>query len=178
MSRNPDSRRLPPGGDNRANSSAFSAVALVVALMVGAIVAAFMLPIGIDALVEDSSTSVTQNQGETVNVTANLNSTLDDVDDTQNEINVTLRDSDSGETQTLQNIAEGSNKSTTINGETVTVANDNVSDATTADITYEYPPEYGWGSGAKSLWAILDVIIVLAMFLMFIAVALGASDDV
>lgn len=33
-----------------------------------------------------------------------------------------------------------------------------------------------WGSGAASLWDILDLIIVLAVFLFFIGVALAASD--
>lgn len=35
-----------------------------------------------------------------------------------------------------------------------------------------------WSSGAQSLWDILDVIIVLALFLFFIAVALAAADKV
>lgn len=35
-----------------------------------------------------------------------------------------------------------------------------------------------YSSGAQSLWDILDVIVVLALFLFFIAVALGAADRV
>ena len=33
-----------------------------------------------------------------------------------------------------------------------------------------------WGSGAESLWEILDVIVVLAVFLFFIGIALAASS--
>lgn len=33
-----------------------------------------------------------------------------------------------------------------------------------------------WSDGATALWDILDVIIVLALFLFFIAVALAAAD--
>lgn len=33
-----------------------------------------------------------------------------------------------------------------------------------------------WGSGASSLWEILDLIIVLAIFLFMIGVALSRSD--
>lgn len=33
-----------------------------------------------------------------------------------------------------------------------------------------------WSDGADALWNILDVIVVLALFLFFIAVALAASD--
>jgi len=35
-----------------------------------------------------------------------------------------------------------------------------------------------WGSGASSIWAILDLIIVLAAFLFFIGIALAASNRV
>lgn len=35
-----------------------------------------------------------------------------------------------------------------------------------------------WGSGATSLWDIMDLIIVLAAFLFFIGVALAASNKV
>lgn len=35
-----------------------------------------------------------------------------------------------------------------------------------------------WSSGAQSMWDILDVIIVLALFLFFIALALAAANRV
>lgn len=35
-----------------------------------------------------------------------------------------------------------------------------------------------WGSGATSLWDIMDLIIVLAAFLFFIGVALSASNKI
>lgn len=33
-----------------------------------------------------------------------------------------------------------------------------------------------WGSGASSIWDILDVIVVLALFLFLIGIALSATD--
>ena len=36
----------------------------------------------------------------------------------------------------------------------------------------------GWSEGAQALWGILDVVIVLGLFLAFIAVALAAADRV
>lgn len=78
--------------DNRGQTGARTAVNLIVALMVGAIVAAFLLPVGINELVAVDTSS--------------------------------------------------------------------------------------WSSGASSLWDILDIIIVLAAFLFFIGVALGASNKV
>lgn len=35
-----------------------------------------------------------------------------------------------------------------------------------------------WGSGASSLWDIMDLVIVLAAFLFFIGVALAASNKI
>lgn len=35
-----------------------------------------------------------------------------------------------------------------------------------------------WGSGASSLWDVMDIIIVLAVFLFFIGVALAATDRI
>lgn len=78
--------------DNRAAVSANEAVGLVVALMVGGLVAAFLLPVAIDEIVGVSTSS--------------------------------------------------------------------------------------WGSGASSLWGVMDLIIVLAVFLFFIGVALAASNRV
>jgi flagellar biosynthesis protein FlhB len=83
---------LADQGEDRAQvtNTAMNVVSLVVALTVGAIIAAFLLPIGIDELVAVDTSS--------------------------------------------------------------------------------------WSNGATALWDILDVIIVLAVFLFFIAVALAAAD--
>jgi succinate dehydrogenase hydrophobic anchor subunit len=35
-----------------------------------------------------------------------------------------------------------------------------------------------WGSGASSIWDIMDLIVVLAVFLFFIGIALSASNKV
>lgn len=35
-----------------------------------------------------------------------------------------------------------------------------------------------WGDGATAMWDVLDAIIVLAVFLFFVAVALGAADRI
>lgn len=79
------------GNRGQVSGSAMRVVSLVVALTVGAIVAAFLLPIGVDELVAVDTSS--------------------------------------------------------------------------------------WSSGADALWGILDVIIVLALFLFFIAVALNAAEN-
>lgn len=177
MRANSDARKGPPGGDTRGKFEAWSVIALVVALLIGSVMAAFMLPIGVDAIVDDKSKTFTQNESETVVVTGSLNATLTDVDDTSDDITVDLNDSDA-DSATLSGISVGDNATATVNGETITVTNEENVDTSTAKVTYEYPSDYNWGSGAKALWGILDVILVLAMFLMFVGVALGAANRV
>lgn len=159
-------------------------IGLVVALTVASIMAAFLLPIGIDAMVDDTDVSFTGvAEGETNEViSGSLNVTLDTINDTSNnnvDINVTLTDVDSGNTLVLTNINEGASANGTLEGQTLTVTNDAVAaDETTADFTVSHPIQYAWSDGAQALWAILDVILVLALFLMLIGMALAAANRV
>lgn len=149
------------------------AVGLIVALSVFGIVAAVMLPVGVDAMVDDTDVSFTGiSQGSTVEVkTGTLNATLDNVGDTGTNISVTLTDVDSGNTLSLTNISQGTSQTGTLEGETLRVRADSV-DGSTADFTVSHPVEYGWSSGAVSLWNIIDLILVLAVFLFAIFMAM------
>lgn len=152
---------------------------LVVALTVGALITAFILPIGIDAVVEDSTLTVNQTEAETIEVTEGLNATLDDVDDSTSDIDVTLNATAPGAgSATLTNISPGANATATLEGETITVTNDKNISNTNAEVTYAYPPDYGWSGGAQALWGILDVIIVLAVFMILVGIAMRSMNSV
>lgn len=161
------------GTDTRGKLGAMGVVALVVGLTVGTILAALVLPIGVGQLTDDSSTTLTQNESETVTVTPGLNATLDNAT-ADTEADYTL---EAGGDSASVTVSEGGNETATLDGETVTVNADNV-EADNATTTYEYPPEMGWSDGSQALWGILDVIIVLAVFLTFIAIAMAASNRV
>lgn len=167
---------LVPGRD----SGAKTAVALVIILAVGTLIGAIMLPVGLDAIVDDNSVAFTDvSEGdENEVISGSLNVTLDNVNDTASpsDISVTMTDVDSGNTLSLTNVSTSQNG--TLEGETLTVQLDNVDSATQADFTVLHPVDYAWSSGAQSLWDILDVIMVLAVFLLFIGVALKAADRV
>lgn len=145
-------------------------VSLVVALTVGTIIAAFLLPIGIDAIVGTEDTTITQDNQTTAVVSGNFNATLDDVN-ANTDATYTLQTDTASNTVT---VSEGSSKTVSLEGYNVTVAVDNAMTAS-ATSTFTSPIELGWGDGAQSLWAILDVIIVLAVFLFFVSVSLGAA---
>lgn len=160
--------------DERGRMSGSAAVTLVVALAVAGILAGLVLPIGINAITEDTSTSFSSvSEGDTVSVSPVLNATLDDVNQSNSDITVTVNDTEAGTSSTFTNVT--TNTTQTLEGEDITVILDSVDSTTTASFTVEYPPDYSFGSGAKSIWGILDLVIVLAVFLFLIGMALVKS---
>lgn len=149
------------------------AISFILALLVASLVGAVVLPIGIDAIVDDrTETVLNQSQTTTEAITPVLDAELASDSDAGNATyNLTV-----GDDTVSKTIAEGSDADYTLNGQTVNV---NVSDAQTteASATFEYPVELGWSTGTQSMWNILDVVIVLAVFLFVFGIALAATDS-
>lgn len=158
--------------DNRgqAKFSARKGVMLVVALTVAALMAALVLSVGIDEMVTDQTTSITiEGNGTTENVDTHLNLTLESADGTN--ANFTVNDTDAGSTASTGDLTEGSNTTVTVDGGDVTVNATTVNDGNaTADVSYA--KDFAFSGAAQSLWGILDIIIVLAVFMFVMAVAL------
>lgn len=150
------------------------AVGVILGLGVLALVAAFLLPVGISGIVDDRSSTHTQNVGETVNVTGVIDSTLDSTNTTPtpNEATYTLDDGDSNATHTL---SVGSEQDFNLNGGTVTVGLESAS-SSQATANYTYSVDHGWSGGASSIWFLLDVAIVLAVMLAALGIGLKATD--
>lgn len=148
------------------------AVGIVVGLMVFGLIAAFLMPVAINAIAGDETTTITQNTTDTTEVQPGLEITLDSTDDTNDTATYTVNAS--GSTATTSAIAVGSNETVTVDGIDVTLAPKTVNpDSATTDVSY--PTDYGWGSGASAMWAILPVILVLAVFLYIVGMALNRS---
>lgn len=148
--------------------TAQKATSLIVALFVGALMAAFLLPVALGAIADPAETSVTQDTGETIELKPDLNATLDSVDTTADSATYTVT---AGNDSASATVDSGSNTTVTVDGADVTIAPTNVSTGQ-ATTEYTYPKTYGWGGGAGAMWAILPVIIVLAVFLYFVYIAL------
>lgn len=147
-------------------------IALVVSLAVGALAASIMMPIGVNALMDDRSTTLNQSVGDTNDITSGLNVTLDSADGTNATYTLeTDTDSDS------VTVAQGNSQNATLEGYEVTVSPSDVG-TSYSEATFDYPPQIGYSDGAQALWGILDVIMILAVFLLFIGVALSAADRV
>lgn len=137
------------------------AVGIVVTLAVVAIVAAFLAPVAIDQLENDTSTTVTVDVGNSTDVNAELTAEVDSVDTT-------------ADSATWNLTADGNSISKSVdNGTTATYAfnrgdvNLTVDDVSTGEstATIEYPKEFSYSSGARSMWGLLGLAVVLGLFL-------------
>lgn len=157
---------------DRGKLTARAGVALVVGLVVAALLTAVLVPVGVNQLNEDSSTTLNQTTSDTVEVTAKLNST------------VTATTSGSDATVEL-NQTDGNLVSKTVNvGSTETFAMDRgdvnvtVTEAGSgyAVVEYEYRNDFGYSDGARGLWGVLDVIIILAVLLFIVGMGLNVKQ--
>ncbi|WP_292484122.1 hypothetical protein [Methanohalobium sp.] len=144
-------------------------VVLVVAVI--ALLLAFMMPVAISSFYSDSSVTFDQTEGETVTLTHDLNATLDNVSDSQNTIDVTVyNDVDSA---SITALSEGANQTVTVDGNDITVYNDNITSPSNATVTYEYPKTYGWSGGVTTLFGVLPLMILLTAFLFILGYAVS-----
>lgn len=145
------------------------AVGLVVALMVGGLMAAFLLPVAIGAMAGPEVATATLDVGNSTELQPNMTATLDSVTTTSPQ-SATYTINASGQTATAT-VENGSSQTVTVDGADVTIS---VTDVQTGQATAEFesPKTYSWGNGAAALWGIIPVMIVLAVFLYFVYLAL------
>lgn len=153
-------------------ADASTAVKIVIAIVITGLIAAFLMPIAVNAIAGPSTASSTLQPTNTTDFKYNLNVTLDSVDVSGATDNATYTINADGTTSTVT-IDEGANTTTTVDNADIKIS---VTDVTSANATadYEYPTTYGWGGGAAAMWVILPVILVLGVFLYFVYLALDA----
>lgn len=146
------------------------AAKVVTMIAVIALVAAFMTPIAINQLEDDTSTTITTAVGNTSEVNAELNSTLDSVDGTNDQATYTLQ-TDSQSTQ--KTIANGTTETFSFDrGDVNVTVNDVDSTNNEATATYDHNKDFAFSDGARSLWGLLGLVIVLGVFLLVVGRAL------
>lgn len=171
----PESLSNDERGQTDVGTLAKFAIAVVVALTVAGLLAAVMLPVALDQIEEDRTTTITQDTGTTENVTAVFDATLDSTNTSADTATYTLDDvENSSDTNTVDN---GTTTTFSLDSGDVDVTVDNVeSDSATA--TYTYATTHGWSTGATGLWGILALLLVLTVFLFVLGVALKAMEGV
>jgi len=145
-----------------------SGVGFIIGAIVVMLLAAFILPTAIGSFENPESRTVTQEEGEVIKLAPTLNATLNDVDDGDSSINVTLGDTETNETVSATSIALEANETVTINTREVTINNTANVNTSTATIRYEYPADYSWDGGASSMFGLLGLLFALVAFMLII----------
>lgn len=140
-------------------------VALAVTVLVVGILSAFLLPISIDTMNAPDNTELNQSVGNSAEVTANLNAEVTNIDSTNNDIDVTLRDTKSDVNKSVTNLSVGANTTVAMPDGDVTIENKEQG-TDYAIVGYEYPKDYGWSNGSQGLWGIIPMFFVLAILLL------------
>lgn len=148
-------------------ASSRKAVGIVVALLVAGLLVGVLFPVAINAISGPADTTVSQDTGETYQLSGpDLNATLDEVTE-DTEATYTIETETDSETVTV-NLDE--TETATVDGYEVDVTPTEIG-TDSATTQYEYPRTYGWGGSASAMWGILPIMIVLAALLMFVQMA-------
>jgi len=151
------------------DGKAIAAVSLVVALLVVGLIGALLLPVAINEVTGNETVTINSSTSDEVEVNAVLNSTVTATTDGTNAT-IELNVSDGG--STTKTINQGSSATYSFDRGDVNVTV-NQANSGSADVTYAHPKEFSFHDGARALWGILDIIIVLGLFLFVVGLALA-----
>lgn len=148
------------------------ALAAVIGVVLVAVIVAFILAPALGQMNSTVEETYTQTEGETV-YPDGYGGTLDNVDDLSGDATITVQDNETSDSSSVT-LAEGENGTLTINGHDVTITYVENIDNSTAQIMYEHDHTYGWEDGPKSLWGILDILMVIVVVVLSLGWILAA----
>lgn len=164
--------------DDRGAMTAKMAVGLVVTVTVVGLMAAFLLPVAINEIEGDTTTTLTQDVDTDYDVNAKLVSNVTAATSgTPDSATIELNDTRTAGT-TSKTIDVGDNATYSLEGGDVDVGVESINAGTNATANYTYANDYAYGDGASSLWGVLGLAIVLAVFLYIVSVGLTAKDRI
>lgn len=146
------------------------AVKAVIAIALAALLFAFLMPVALNAMEGTQDTTIEQEENVEYEVIAALNSTATDVSQTNSDVTVELNAT--GESTQSNTINDGENATYTFDRGDVTVTVDSIANDTHATLSYEYPRDFSYSDGARSLWGLVALSLVLAGILFFVSLGL------
>lgn len=126
----------------------------------------FVLP-AMDRAQGPLTVTLEQSEGNSVNVHGPYNSTLTDVRQNPDEVDVEIENTETGETENTT-IAEGSTKTITVGGDDINATVDTVESANTATMTYEMDRDVPLSPEGQSLIRALFLLLLVVMVAMLI----------
>lgn len=159
-----------------ANSRSAGTSALIIGLII-VVLFAFLIPAIFVAQETPTELSTNQAQGEIIILTGTLQASLNDVSDgSASDIDVTILDTKTGQSENIANLDENQSETVTISGESITVTNIEKASNTEAVIKYEYPLYYSWPEGIKFIVENIVLFMLVFSVLLILAMVLLAMD--
>jgi hypothetical protein len=135
----------------------------VMGIVVAGLLLGYVFPVGLNAVNEDPTYSLTVDEGTEVEVQERLNATATTVDATNDEVTLQVKDTQTGttESQTIQNgsTAQFSTLEGGFVNVTVTDTNTGTPNSTTLD--FEVEQGFAWDDSSKSIFSVLGIFLVL-----------------
>lgn len=144
------------------------AVGIIVTLFVAFLLAAFLMPTVIGAVVDDETATYNQSVGETVNLQGEYNATVDGIDTATdpNTVNYTIESANDSATASVQ---VDSNTTVTVGGTDIEIAPTEAgTDYAITDYTFDKTA--GWGT-SSALWYVIPLFLILPLFMLAVSKA-------
>lgn len=144
-----------------------SSLTLVVALVMGLIIIAAVLPVAMDAFYEDKSQQLTQDESETYQVAGLIETNATDVNTVDGEATIELNRSGTTASNT---VANGTTTTYTVDGHDVNVTVNDVSSGTpnTATVTYEYSADAAWNGNTGDLYYLIPLFVMIGLVIVIL----------
>lgn len=157
-----------------ARDNALSTELIIVMIILFAVIA-FLVPNIFATQSGPSNMTIDQSEREVTVLTSGLEAVLINTNSSNNEADLTLVDSQSGESVSINGLQVGQETTKQLNGENITVTHRQVLSGASSIISYQYPTYYGWPSGAKELLQATVSILVFLFVAWLYYIAKGES---
>lgn len=154
----------------KVNKQIGKALGIVVAITVFAILASVLMPVAIGNFNDDTTTTINQTQGQTYNITADLNTTATDINQSADSVTVELQDGANSDTVT---VSTTTNETATVGDEDINVTVVEYTGSNSAEMEYQHNNTYGWGTGAETLFDLIPLMLLIAIVLFTVGAAMA-----
>lgn len=151
---------------------------IILGVVIAGLLLGYVFPVGLNAVNEDPTYTITSDESEEVNVQERLNATVTSSDTTTSpdQATIKLEDLQTGTTET-QTIENGSSAEySTLEGGTVNVTVTDVTSGSPNTVTADYTVEQGfaWDDNSQTIFGVLGIFLVIVPLIVLAKIAMRA----
>lgn len=149
---------------------------IILGVVIAGLLLGYVFPVGLNAVNEDPTYTLTQDEGTEYVVQERLNATATTVDATNDEVTLQLKDTQTGTTES-QTISNGSTATySTLEGGTVNVTVTDTTSGTpnTATLDYEVEQGFAWDDNSQTIFSVLGIFLVIVPLIVLAKLAMRA----